>query len=184
MSNLADNRITNKLYASGRTTQALDMSSTTSPPATTTSPTRKHNLRNKQRDKRPTSLINDRSSAFEKRRNGVVKPTHKLSRPGIGTRSRIDEEPDEAEARLAKMCAAVRTLIECVGEDPDREGLLATPLRYAKALLFLTKGYQVDVDDVVNNALFYEGHSGMVIVKDIEIHSLCEHHLIPFAGKV
>jgi hypothetical protein len=67
------------------------------------------------------------------------------------------------------MRGAVRTLLECIGEDPDREGLLDTPSRYAKALLFLTKGYQVNAEDIVNNALFREGHSEMVIVKDIEV---------------
>ncbi|KAH6987967.1 GTP cyclohydrolase I [Ilyonectria sp. MPI-CAGE-AT-0026] len=82
------------------------------------------------------------------------------------------------------MRGAVRTLLECVGEDPDREGLLDTPSRYAKALLFLTKGYQVNVDSIINGALFHEGHNEMVIVKDIEIHSLCEHHLVPFTGKM
>lgn len=82
------------------------------------------------------------------------------------------------------MRGAVRTLLECVGEDPDREGLLDTPSRYAKALLDFTSGYQVNVEDIVNNALFHEGHNEMVIVKDIEIHSLCEHHLVPFIGKV
>lgn len=101
-----------------------------------------------------------------------------------GTRARLEETPEEAEARLDKMRGAVRTLLECVGEDPDREGLLDTPSRYAKALLFLTKGYQVNVDDIVNKALFHEGHNEMVVVKDIEIHSLCEHHLVPFNGKV
>lgn len=85
--------------------------------------------------------------------------------------------------RLEKMRGAIRTLLECVGEDADREGLLDTPSRYAKALLFLTKGYQVNVEDTVNNALFSEGHNEMVIVKDIDIFSLCEHHLAPFTGK-
>lgn len=107
-----------------------------------------------------------------------------LSRPSSGTRSRLDEGPQQAEERLKKMRGAVRTLLECVGEDPDREGLLATPSRYARALLFLTKGYQVDVANIVKNAVFNEGHDEMVIVKDIDIHSLCEHHLVPFTGKV
>ena len=107
-----------------------------------------------------------------------------VRRAGIGTQRRIDEGSEEAKDRLKRMCGAVRTLLECVGENPNREGLLATPSRYAKALLFLTKGYQMNIDDVVNKALFDEGHSDMVIVKDIEIHSLCEHHLGPFTGKV
>ncbi|KAK3617873.1 GTP cyclohydrolase 1 [Elasticomyces elasticus] len=82
------------------------------------------------------------------------------------------------------MYGAVRTLLECVGEDPNREDLLATPSRYAKALLFLTKGYQDNVENIVSNALFHEGHNEMVIVKDIKCYSLCEHHLLPFTGKI
>lgn len=107
-----------------------------------------------------------------------------LSRPSTGTRERLEDDDEKAEQRLIKMRGAVRTLLECVGEDPDREGLLDTPSRYAKALLFLTKGYQVNVDSIINGALFHEGHNEMVIVKDIEIHSLCEHHLVPFTGKM
>lgn len=79
---------------------------------------------------------------------------------------------------------AVRTILECVGEDINRPGLLKTPSRHAKALLFLTKGYKEKVEDVVNEAVFEENHNEMVIVKNINFHSLCEHHLVPFSGFV
>jgi GTP cyclohydrolase I len=82
------------------------------------------------------------------------------------------------------MESAVRTLLECIGEDTKREGLKDTPSRYAKALLFLTKGYQSNVNEVINGALFHGGHNQMIIVKNIDISSLCEHHLVPFTGKV
>lgn len=85
---------------------------------------------------------------------------------------------------MAKISGAVRTILECIGEDPDRQGLLATPERYAKALLFFTKGYQENVRDIVNNAIFHEDHNELVIVKDIEIFSMCEHHMVPFTGKM
>ncbi|CRK24063.1 hypothetical protein BN1708_003754 [Verticillium longisporum] len=112
-----------------------------------------------------------------------------LSRPwkpptARGTRERLEENPDQAAERLQKMQAAVRTVLECVGEDPDRSGIVDTPKRYAKAMLDFTQGYQQNVGDIVNNAIFQEGHNEMVIVKDIEIFSLCEHHLVPFTGKM
>ncbi|KAF4873296.1 GTP cyclohydrolase 1 [Colletotrichum siamense] len=107
-----------------------------------------------------------------------------LSRPSIGTRERLEESPEQAAARLEKLKGAVRTILECVGEDPDRPGILDTPRRYAEAMLFFTKGYQQNVRDIVNNAIFQEGHNEMVIVKDIEIFSQCEHHLVPFTGKM
>src|ERR671910_2725300 len=75
-----------------------------------------------------------------------------------------------------------RMLIE-LGEDPGREGLVRTPRRVEKALRFLTSGYDADIDDVLNDALFTVDYSEMVIVKDIDFYSLCEHHLLPFFGK-
>src|SRR3954451_12135524 len=77
----------------------------------------------------------------------------------------------------------IRQLLVDLGEDPDREGLLNTPRRVEKALRFLTSGYAADIDQVLNNALFTVDYSEMVIVKDIDFYSLCEHHLLPFFGK-
>jgi GTP cyclohydrolase IA len=77
----------------------------------------------------------------------------------------------------------VRNLLAALGEDPDREGLVNTPKRVEKALKFLTSGYDADIDQVLNNALFSVDYSEMVIVKDIDFYSLCEHHLLPFFGK-
>jgi GTP cyclohydrolase I len=77
----------------------------------------------------------------------------------------------------------VRQLLTALGEDPSREGLLDTPKRVEKSLRFLTSGYTADVDTVLNNALFTVDYNEMVIVKDIDFYSLCEHHLLPFFGR-
>lgn len=78
--------------------------------------------------------------------------------------------------------AAVRHILAGVGEDPSREGLLKTPERVEKAMRFLTKGYQQRAEDVIGDALFHESHDNMVVVRDIEFYSLCEHHMLPFFG--
>lgn len=107
-----------------------------------------------------------------------------LSWPSIGTLDRLESSPEQATERLAKLSGAVRTLLECIGEDPEREGLHGTPERYAKAMMFFTKGYEENLRNIVNNAVFHEDHDELVIVRDIEVFSLCEHHLVPFTGKV
>src|SRR6185295_3739384 len=78
----------------------------------------------------------------------------------------------------------VRQILPQLGEDPQREGLQRTPARVAKALQFLTSGYQADIPRIVNEALYTVAYDEMVIVKDIEFFSLCEHHLLPFFGKM
>jgi GTP cyclohydrolase I len=87
-------------------------------------------------------------------------------------------EPDQTRIETL-----VRQLLVELGEDPEREGLVKTPQRVAKALAFLTHGYRTDPDEVINQALFTQTTSGMVIVKDIELYSLCEHHMLPFFGR-
>ena len=77
----------------------------------------------------------------------------------------------------------VREMLEQLGEDPTREGLQATPERVATSLKWLTRGYQMSVEEVIGNAIFEERHESMVLVRDIEIYSLCEHHMLPFFGR-
>ncbi|KAL6884418.1 GTP cyclohydrolase I [Trichoderma evansii] len=144
----------------------------------------KKSLRNAASDTRDDSSIDKvlvSEDGIATKSSGPVSGSDGLS---IETRTRRGENQEQAALRLKKMQGAVRTLLECIGEDPSRNGLLDTPLRYAKALLFLTKGYHINVEDIVNNALFHEGHNEMVIVKDVDIFSLCEHHLVPFTGKM
>lgn len=87
-------------------------------------------------------------------------------------------EPSSAEFQ-----ADVRRILEALGEDPDREGLLKTPERVEKSLKWLTRGYEQSVADAVGDAVFEESHQSMILVRDIDFYSLCEHHMLPFFGK-
>ena len=82
-----------------------------------------------------------------------------------------------------KIAKLIEKLLQELGEDPTREGLLKTPTRVAKSWLYFSRGYNLDLDDVVNNAIFHEASKDMVVVRDVEFFSLCEHHLLPFFGK-
>ncbi|XP_050406762.1 GTP cyclohydrolase 1 [Patella vulgata] len=94
------------------------------------------------------------------------------------------KENDSEEERFDDISTHFKSILENLGEDPSRQGLLKTPQRAAKALMYFTKGYKENIEDVLNDAIFDEDHDEMVIVKDIEMFSLCEHHLVPFMGKV
>ena len=85
--------------------------------------------------------------------------------------------------RTQKLMEHYRAILQLLGEDPEREGLLKTPLRMAKSMQFLTQGYNMNPMEILLSAKFKEDYRQMVIVKDIEIYSMCEHHLIPFIGK-
>lgn len=91
--------------------------------------------------------------------------------------------PKLSEDALLQLADSYRQMLTCIGEDPEREGLIKTPMRAAKSLDFLTHGYRQEPKDILRSALFHEDYKQIVVVKDIEIYSLCEHHLLPFFGK-
>lgn len=84
---------------------------------------------------------------------------------------------------IDELSAIYHRVLELIGEDPSREGLLRTPLRVAKAMNFLTQGYNMNAEEILKSAMFKEEYKQMVIVKDIDIYSMCEHHMLPFFGK-
>lgn len=122
------------------------------------------------------------ASALDTTKVRVVPNLHLTSRK----RSSVDDnwDDDRQEVYAPKIEALVRQQLIEIGEDPEREGLLRTPLRVAKATDYITSGYATSLEDVVNNAVFdAEGADEIVLVKDIEFYSMCEHHMLPFFGK-
>ncbi|MCU0547627.1 MAG: GTP cyclohydrolase I FolE [Oscillatoriaceae cyanobacterium Prado104] len=129
--------------------------------------------------------------------NGSISAdTMKLSESADKTLPRITTRPDRSssngqesnvpvpiEVGQEEMMSAVRTMLLGVGEDPDREGLLKTPKRVAEAMRFLTSGYSQSLEGLLNGAIFDEGHNEMVLVRDINFFSMCEHHMLPFMGR-
>lgn len=98
---------------------------------------------------------------------------------GLSGQRQLDV-PGAASEELARV---VRRQLELLGEDPEREGLRSTPERVAKSLSWLTRGYAMSVEDVVGGAVFVEQHESMIMVRDVELYSMCEHHMLPFFGR-
>jgi GTP cyclohydrolase IA len=104
--------------------------------------------------------------------------------PGdINRRCSVSFANSGSKRRINNMEEQIRHILKALGEDPDREGLMKTPHRVAQALAFLTQGYQQDPAKVINDALFTEDYEEMIVQRDIDFYSLCEHHLLPFFGK-
>ncbi len=96
----------------------------------------------------------------------------------------MSQTTDDSKERIEKIASHIESIIELLGEDVQREGLLKTPIRAAKALWFLTSGYRTEAEPIMKQALFEHEGSHMIVVKDIEFYSMCEHHILPFFGKV
>ncbi len=115
----------------------------------------------------------------------MIRPTRDLLDPAL-LRGATEVDTDEMSVdteRMHEFEQVIRRQLELVGEDPEREGLLKTPSRVAKALSWLTRGYELDPAEVIGDALFAENHENMVMVRDIELYSMCEHHMLPFFGR-
>lgn len=109
-----------------------------------------------------------------------------MNMPGGGTVTDVTGQGKEQEVfdvNVESLADLYRGILEGVGEDVEREGLLKTPMRAAAAMKFLTQGYRQTLDEILNNAIFEESNNNMVVLRDIEFYSMCEHHMLPFFGK-
>ena len=121
------------------------------------------------------------SASVSTNANGTLNVTTRPDRNSLQGREPNLQPPSDVSNE--DMIEAVRTILLGVGEDPEREGLLKTPKRVAEAMRFLTSGYNQSLEELVNGAIFDEGHNEMVLVRDIGFFSLCEHHMLPFMGR-
>jgi GTP cyclohydrolase IA len=113
----------------------------------------------------------------------TTKATEGASRVPVRPERTVVTHPERPEPHLEPFADKVRDVLAALGEDPGREGLLKTPERVESALRFLTQGYHMSVEDAIGDAVFAESHQSMIMVRDIELYSLCEHHLLPFFGR-
>ena len=134
-----------------------------------------------------TSRRNSRPRNSARRAKGMPAPLdQRRTSPGTLELADFDAglDLDPGPAHDAEFESLVRRMLELLGEDPAREGLVRTPARVANALTWLTRGYALEAEQVVGDAVFEEEHESMVMVRDIELYSMCEHHMLPFFGKV
>ena len=130
------------------------------------------------RSNKGTSLSSGKKRVREEEASAAALSVSSASDQAAATKTKLAQTQQSDKTKLATMSAACRTILECIGEDPDREGLQKTPERWAKALLFMCNGYDKQPEDVTNGAVFSENHDEMVVVRNIDIHSLCEHHMV------